>query len=139
MRKKIIAAMFFCMSLWIGATSVLAIQFGNDSYTLPNWGGQVTGSVMVQCDGDSEKKASFNVTYSNTVLNKSVALAKENSDASKWVSAPQSKWVYPEHTVAVAPGVQYNSKAKSNNLEPTNGTKISFQFSPDYLPNWTVK
>jgi len=136
MKKKIMLAMVFCLLLLVGSTSVFAIQFGNDSYTVPNWGGTSTGTVYVRCDGDSAKKASFNVTYSATALNKSVALSSGNTVKSGWSSAPQHKWVYPGHTGTVASGSSYNSKAKSHNLEPTNETKISYQFSPDYLLNW---
>lgn len=136
MKKKIMLAMVFCMLLLVGSTGVFAIQFGNDSFTVPNWGGSHTGTTYVKCDGDSAKKASFNVTYSATTLNKSVALAKGGTSLSKWSSAPAHKWIYPSHTETVAPGSSYNSKAKSNNLEPTSGTKISYQFSPDYVPSW---
>ncbi len=126
MKKKIMIEMVFCMLLLVGSTGVFAIQFGNDSFTVPNWGGSHTGTVYVQCDGDATKKASFNVTYSATTLSKSVALSKGNTQVSDWASAPAHKWVYFKHTETVASGSSYNSKAKSNNLEPTSNTKITY-------------
>lgn len=136
MKKQIMLAMLFCMLLLVGSTSVFAIQFGTDSYTVPNWGKIKTGTVYVECDGGFERKSSFNVTYSNTSLSKRVALASGETLISKWVDATPHQWLYPVNESAAYEGRKYNSKARSHNMEPTNNTKITYQFSPDYLPYW---
>lgn len=136
MKKKIMLAMAFCMLLLVGTTSAFAIQFGTDSYTVPNWGQTKVGTVYVECDGGFERKSSFNVSYSNTSLSKRVALAEGTKEISEWIDATPKKWLYPGNKSAAYEGYKYNSKAKSHNFEPTNNTKITYEFSPDYLPFW---